>query len=268
MKLKKILKEQNKEKWVNILNNKINSGKWKVKDPKVYRGRSSEDKKPVMEKETTGGRKPQDTKELVSILVNTFHKKCYPNFPSRDEVRFGTTDYAYARTFMNRSPGTEGETYVILPSNSTTVYYNPEDPIEIFEKIGSELVYFPSYFEGWFRRKDEKMIDVWKRVPDDFMYLADSLKEFTDNRKIESQLIDELGCVSRLKGVIQSGNEYFNKNPKWVESLKNIIENLEKYFSNLKKGWPEKEKEEDEVVFQGEYLQIENEIYNKWKRQK
>lgn len=53
------------------LKKKLNSGKWKNTKIPIYRGRKT-DKKPVMVKETTGGREPTNTNSDVDRFCKYF----------------------------------------------------------------------------------------------------------------------------------------------------------------------------------------------------
>lgn len=266
MKLKDILREQDREKWVNKLEEKLQSGNWRVNDPVIYRGRSTQDEKPVMEKYTTSGRDPQDTNVFVDMLVNKLHEVCYPNFPARNKSRFGTTDFGYAHSFADKKAGASGDVYVVLPAKSATVYYRSADPIEIFSSMRLSLMTFPPALEEWHYGSDKDMMELRKEVPDDFMYLADSIREFVKNKRIEEQFIQELGCVSRLKKLVKQGIQSFDgEAPDWTSNLKTIIFGLDQYFSELERGLPDKEREEDEVTFHGDYLQVQYQVYGRFR---
>lgn len=261
MKLTDIIKEEMKKKeWVSILKKKLDTENWVINDPKIFRGRKR-DTKPVKEKKTTRGRIPSDTNKLIFDIINCYHFICYPQFPPRDRVRFGTTDKSFAEHFTGES----GKIYVIFPHKNATVYHRRSDPRHELKNAKNYLKYFRKYLESW---KEKYGDEKWpsKKVKN----LCNKFLNMVKNQEVNKKLLRQFGCPEEAFGFAKSIDIHFeDKSPRsaprpgtdWHTYLRDFFKMIKWYFNFLEAGYPNKKGSEDEVVFQGKYLQVENDIY-------
>lgn len=256
MKLKKILKEEEKEKWVEKLKSELDSENWVINDPPIFRGRM-EDDKPVMKKKTTMGRDPRDTHKLVHDIVNYYHFNCYPKFPARDRVRFGTTDEDWANEFIDKG----GKLYMIFPHQEATIYHREKDPVHELGDANQLLRQFEDRLKKW---KEEYSDNRWTN--EDLKKFANKFLKMVGDNKIDKPLLRQLGCpkkalerVSEIDVFTKSGTPLRD----WHVDLKKFFEEIKLYFEKLELGYPDEVGTSDEVVWQGKYLQVEDRIYAK-----
>lgn len=197
---------------------------------------------------------------MLIVFVNTFHENCYPKFPPRNEVRFGTTDYSYAETFAETFIDSDATVYQIFPSKKATVYYNEVDPSKIFTLIKDHLHSFIDYYDKWHKNNSNKRTEY----PSDLLYLADSVKQSVQENNVRKRFI-EIGCLEKIIEDMEKWNNKFYKShnldrTSWFMHLANFFGKIKEYFSKLQSGYPELSNEKDEVVFKGEYLQVDTSI--------
>lgn len=251
MKFKNLLLENGK---IERLDRELKSGKWLVRDPLIYRGRK-EDESPVMKKKTTGGRKPKDTNIIVQEIVNLYHEKCYPSFPTRDEVRFGTTDKHWAMEF--------GKLYVIFPHQEATVYHSKMDPVHEFGAAYDGIKDFLKRFEKWYdnggkwpnKEAKELALNFKKGIEDHNL-----MRKYVKNNPCVGDMLEKITNVQRE---IKKEHLY-PEDQNWTASLLKFYSNIKRYFKHLEMGYPSEQKSSDEVVFKGRYLQVSKKLFDKY----
>lgn len=257
MKFKEILLEnKNLEK----LKEFLGGGKYNFKKPYIWRGRTK-DRKKIMEKKTHGIRKPVDTKNYIDYFIEEFRKNCFSQFPSRRKSRFGSTSKKVATVYGSHI-------YLIIPSKNAKIAYSEREAFSYLDKAHRRIqdgVY--KIFRNYATKNDLFKSFISNQS---FQLYRDVVKAY---RKDDFQMdidITRHGCPSdiamkfvKMAKKVEVEND---SRESLIFGLENIAEGfhlINEFYRSLSVGYPESNS--GEVIFEGEYLQIHESLFEKYK---
>ena len=262
MKLTNILKESNRDLKFEKINSYLESGNFFFQKPYIFRGtnRKSED---VKLKDVTNrtGRKPVDTMDQVDKMIHDFYENCLSEkYPRRRGSSFATSNPTEAEYY--------GKVYVVLPHKSSKISHSKFDPYDIFEEISKHVMKQPS---------------IWNAYSDEiFQWFNDNTNERLHNPVLDIanyfyhkdlRSFDQLDipCFNELTDTLNDfRDEYHDEllsssgvHTLWYNTI-HIASKIEKYFTNLRLGYPENKEFGTEVMIDGKYLQIKLDLFKQY----
>lgn len=269
MRFKKLLLE---DSYIEKLERLLSKEKYNLKKPYIWRGRRDREED-VLEKETYGVREPMNTRAYIDYFINEFTKECFPQFPRRRVSRFGATAKHYAENY-----GTH--VYLIVPAKSAKISYMEEDSYSLLDdaalniRNGRVNIWGNEPENYYDPRGEDRMERIGDLFSEKFVDLLKDIKKAYDRNimKMDVNIID-YGCPYDIaKGLVENSNNVPNEQ-KEDKHIKRALEEfaegfflLHKYFDEMEAGYPEPNS--GEVIYDGEYLQVHEELFEKYKERK
>lgn len=261
MRLKDILESANEEQRIKKLHDQLQTGKWIYQRPLLFRGLTVGQDSSLLIKQTTERKEPRDTAGYVDRIIHGFYTNCYPELPHRRESRFATTSLVSARHY--------GNVYLIFPSYDANISTGQVDPYDIFETMKSKLKLFVGRYHKLHNDYGQEWID--KNMSDELYNIMRAIANLVKGGYDYTDMKD-LPCPKALRDKIRSFNISLDE-----EAYQVLVNDLEiflplnlalseayQYFKGLEEGYPYNDGTGEEVMFEGEYLQVGINLYTKF----
>lgn len=256
-----------KDAVVEQLHEELRSNNWIVREPFIYRARGWDGQFKKKDSEVYDKRKTRDTGDTMDYLFHDFIMSCHPDYPDRRQSRFAGPDKWEIEDIIDYGE----HTYIIFPHKGAKIASATADSYVYFvEEYNHELERGLSYFfkKGGLEDVEDKIqnrtIDLLKRL---------AKVEF-ENKEVD--IFGEFGCMKNILYLLSSAEQKFSpegeyKNKVVEEAFQDIKKifsvSLNGYFDTLSKGYPDTRSEgRGEVIYQGEYLQVHEEVWSEYKR--
>jgi len=260
MRLKKILEEKNQEKLFEKLHEELNSGKWIVRETKLYRGTDRSAKKvKVKDVRSRSGREPKDTESIVDELIHLFYEKCFSEYPNRRGSVFASTSAGSAKFY--------GKPHVVFPHKNAKISGRDADPHNVFEALSSKIKRLKKV---WLKNKD-KIDEIFDDFPEeDANKIRDLIFLFSgyDLNLIENENITCPKELAEYTDQLHKKYEEFSPQSlpfkKFLGLLDGVAYSINRYFENLELGYPKSDGFYGEVLVDGKYLQVEKNFFDEY----
>lgn len=257
MRFKKLLKESEREEALEKLHEKLNTGKWIFRKPWIYRGTKSDESIKVKDVSSRKNRTPKDTDDFVDKLLHIIYEHCYSDYPKRQESIFATTSTGGAAFF--------GDLFVIFPSKKAKISSRGGDPHDLFTNLEVKINEIRNLWES----NSDEIVKYIKSLPKEEERKIYSITSFLSGLDMRFDHND-IPCPEHLDHyvddfVTKHGNG-LRTEPEGVQDLIHKSDHaallLKKYFSNIDLNYPDQGDYAGEVMIDGEYLQVEKELFD------
>ncbi len=260
MRFKKLLEEKNQGKLFEKLHEELNSGKWIVRETKLYRGTDRPTKKmKVKDVRSRSGREPKDTDNIVDELIHLFYDKCFSEYPNRRESVFASTSAGSAEFY--------GKPHLAFPHKNAKISGRNADPHNVFEALSSKIKRIKKI---WLKNKERinKVIGEFPKKDADKIRDLFFLLSGYDLSLIQNESIT---CPEKLvKYTDQLHKKYEDFSPqslpfkKFLGLLDGVVYSINRYFENLELGYPKPDGFYGEIMIDGKYLQVEKNVFDEY----
>jgi len=254
MRLKSVLGEADKEKKFEKAREELleieDSSQWIVKEPVLFRGRSvkKDDQKYLKAKKTKKRRGTKDTHEGVDEVVHGFYESCYKDYPQRRYSRFATTDFGIASNYGN-------QVFVIIPHRDARISALYLDSFNLFMTVEQELRSLAKR-----QRNNHEHFETLSSNVQKILKVTQNVFKKNQNWKE----VQKLPCPPEIYSLIKDDMDRHVKNdiPNSLhDPLKTAYLNILQYFKKTERGYPKKDGEAEDVMFEGKYIEVHKTLF-------
>jgi len=255
MRLKNVLNEADKEKKFEKAKEDLleieDSSQWIVKEPVLFRGRSvkKDDQKYLKAKKTKKRWGTKDTHEGVDELVHGFYESCYKDYPQRRYSRFATTDYKIASNYGN-------QVFVIVPHEEAKLSALYLDSFNLFMTVEQELRSLAKR-----QRNNPEHHETLSSEVQEILKVTQNV--FKNNQSWKE--VKKLPCPSKIYSLIKDDMDRHVENDilnSLHDPLKTAYLNILQYFKKTEMGYPKKDDEAEDVMFEGKYVEVHKKVFD------